>query len=300
MQTVLFPGFVKDVKNVDSAVGAVAIPYVMYGEGPPLLLLHGFPQTHAMWHKVAPLLATRFTVIATDLRGYGDASKPAPQDGLGVYSKRAMAQDQWQLMRSLGFNNFAILAHDRGARVAHRLALDYPADVTCMMLLDIAPTLSMYERTNTTFASVYWHWFFLIQKAPLPETLINADPEFMLRQFMGGRHAGMSAFAPEAWAEYLRVAKDPMAIRAMCEDYRAAASIDLEHDKFDRDATNLLRMPVRVLWGEFGGLNKSLDPLDHWKDYAANLTGRPLPCGHYIAEELPTELLTEAFQFFPA
>ena len=296
MQTTLFPGFERGAAKVSSEVGELTIPYVRGGKGPPLLLLHGFPQTHAMWHKVAPALVERFTVIASDLRGYGDASKP--RSATQTYSKRAMANDQLQLMRSLGYEYFNVLAHDRGARVAHRLGLDHSDSLQKIMLLDIAPTLSMYAHTNQKFATVYWHWFFLIQKEPLPETLINNDPEFMLRNFMGGRHAGMQAFAPEAWAEYLRVARTPDAIHAMCEDYRAAATIDLEHDSEDQRSGNVLRCPLKVLWGAFSGLSKCLDPLDHWKNYAISLEGKVLPCGHYIAEERPELLAQEVFAFF--
>jgi haloacetate dehalogenase len=209
-----------------------------------------------------------------------------------------MAADQAQLMRGLGYQRFGVLAHDRGARVAHRLALDHPNAVDRMMALDIAPTLSMYEQTDLTFATVYWHWFFLIQKAPLPETLINADPEFMLRSFMGGRHAGMQAFDPAAWAEYVRVAHNPAAIHAMCQDYRASVSVDLEHDRADQERGHRLQIPVSVLWGEFGGLARSLEPLDRWKDYASDLRGCALPCGHYIAEEQPDLLIQEALEFF--
>jgi haloacetate dehalogenase len=262
MQTELFPSFQRDVVRVQSEDGPIDIPYVVGGNGPPLLLLHGFPQTHAMWHKVAPVLAQSFTVVATD------------------------------------HDRFSILGHDRGARVGHRLALDHPQAVERYMALDIAPTLSMYENTDLTFATVYWHWFFLIQKAPLPETLIGADPEFMLRSFMGGRHAGMQAFAPTAWAEYVRVANDPAAVHAMCQDYRASVSEDLEHDRADRARGHHLQIPVSVLWGEFGGLARCFEPLERWKDYASNLRGRALPCGHYIAEEQPDLLVREALDFF--
>lgn len=299
MQAVdLFSGFESAIMVVPAQHGIIEIPYVTAGTGPPLLLLHGFPQTRAMWHKVAPRLAERFTVVATDLRGYGDASKPVSDSGHELYSKRSMAADQLDVMNRLGHERFRILAHDRGARVAHRLALDYPDVVERMMLLDIAPTLSMYEQADMTFGLTYWHWFFLVQKAPLPETLIGAGPEFMLRQFMGGRHAGLGPFSPGAWAEYLRVARDPAAIHAMCEDYRAAATIDLEHDRRDRQAGRLLEMPLRVLWGEFGGLNRCFRPLEHWAAFSRYSNGKALPCGHYIAEEMPEMLIQEAIRFF--
>lgn len=294
----LFPGFERNRVTVLSDNGEITIPYVVGGQGPALLLLHGFPQTHAMWHKVAPALAQHFTVVASDLRGYGEASKSKASSALNPYNKRAMANDQLQLMQQLGHTRFSILAHDRGARVAHRLALDHPDSVEKLMLLDIAPTLSMYENTDLTFATVYWHWFFLIQKSPLPETLISNDPEFMLRSFMGGRHAGMQAFAPEAWEEYLRAARNPEVVHAMCEDYRAAATIDLEHDRADRERGHKLRTPVRVLWGEYGGLNKCFNPLEHWRQFADRVDGRALPCGHYIAEEEPEMLIQETVEFF--
>ncbi len=211
-------------RQASAAPAGVEIPCVIGGSGPPLLLLHGFPQTRAIWHKVAPALAKRFTVVASDLRGYGDAGKPATDPLHASYSKRAMAADQVGLMRSLGFERFGLVGHDRGGRVAHRLAVDHPDAVERVAVLDICPTLAMYEQTDLAFARAYWHWFFLIQPAPLPETMINADPEFFLTRFMGGRSAGLRPFEPPAWAEYLRCARDPETVRAMCEDYRAAVS----------------------------------------------------------------------------
>jgi haloacetate dehalogenase len=294
----LFPDFEGGIARVKCDDGEVSIPYVTAGKGPPLLLLHGFPQTRAMWHKVAPTLAQHFTVVATDLRGYGDASRPPSDSSHMPYSKRAMAADQYALMQQLGHQRFSVLGHDRGARVAHRLALDYAGAVERIMVLDVAPTLSMYEQTDLTFGMRYWHWFFLVQKEPLPETLISADPEFMMRQFMGGRHAGLQAFAPAAWQEYVRVARQPDAIHAMCEDYRAAATIDLEHDRIDRAAGHIVQAPLRVLWGEFGGLHQCFDPLEHWLAAARDVDGRALACGHYIAEEMPEALVQQAMDFF--
>ena len=217
------------------------------GSGPPLLLLHGHPQTSAMWHRVAPRLASRFTVVSTDLRGYGDSERVPPDADHAAYGKRTMALDALGLMRTLGFERFAVCAHDRGARVAHRLALDHPGAVARMMLLDIAPTLAMYEGTSDAFARAYWHWFFLIQPAPLPERLIEADPVAYLRDVMGRRHAGLAAFAPEALAEYERCICMPGSAAAICEDYRASATIDLEHDRADRAAGRRLAMPLRVI-----------------------------------------------------
>ena len=294
----LYKGFSSGVVVAKNDTCAVDIPYVTAGTGPPLLLLHGAPQTKVMWHRVAPTLAERFTVVATDLRGYGDASKPDGGPRHENYSKRAMAADQLAVMRELGHSRFLLAGHDRGGRVAHRLALDHPQAVSKLMVLDIAPTLSMFEQTDMNFATAYWHWFFYQQKAPLPETLVGADPEFMLKTFMGGRHAGLSAFDATAWSEYLRCAQNPATLHAMCEDYRAAASIDLEHDRVDRSAKAVLQMPVRVLWGEFGVLNRCFKPLDHWRTFARNVSGGLLPCGHYIAEEVPELLLAQCFEFF--
>ena len=220
------------------------------GAGPPLLLLHGHPQTHMIWHRVAATLANHFTVIATDLRGYGASGKP-PSDAQHVpYSKRAMAADQVAVMRHFGFEHFHVCAHDRGARVAHRLALDHPDAVERMMLLDIAPTLAMYEKTDRAFATAYFHWFFLIQPEPLPETLVGAHTDAYIERVMGNRSAGLAPFAPEALAAYRAALAQPGAVHAMCEDYRASATIDLEHDRADLERGNKVACPLRVLWGE--------------------------------------------------
>ena len=256
----LFPGF----SNGIAKAGAIQIPYIMAGSGPPLLLLHGHPQTHAIWHKIAPALAQSFTVIASDLRGYGDASKPAGLPDHSNYSKREMAGDQLALMQGLGFERFSLVGHDRGGRVGHRLAMDHPHALESMMLLDISPTLAMYEQTSMEFARAYWHWFFLIQPAPLPERLIGADPEFYLREYMGKRSAGMRPFAPEAWAEYLRAMSDPACVHAMCEDYRAAATIDLEHDRADRDAGKKANVSVARVVGQARNHREVLRSLKDW------------------------------------
>ena len=262
------------------------------GEGPPLLLLHGHPQTHVIWHKVADQLAENFTVVAADLRGYGDSDKPVVSEASASYSKRIMARDQLMLMQSFGFAQFSVLAHDRGARVAHRLALDHPDAVTRMILLDIAPTLAMYTQANEEFARAYWHWFFLIRPTPLPETLIEADPENYLRTVMGNRSAGMGPFTDDAFSEYLRCLKLPGAAIAICEDYRASAGLDLEHDQADIDAGNKLNCPLLVLWGEKGTVGRCFSPLHEWQKVALNVDGNALASGHYIAEEVP-ELLLE-------
>ena len=266
--------------------------------GAPLLLLHGHPQSHVMWHRVAPDLAKRFTVVMMDLRGYGDSGRPEGGEGHAAYSKREMALDAMAVMHAQGFAQFQVLAHDRGARVAHRLAADHPQAVQRLLLLDIAPTLAMYEHTSRAFATAYWHWFFLIQPQPLPEALIESDPVSYLRSVMGKRHAGLDAFAPEALAEYERCIQTKGSARGICEDYRASASIDLDHDRADVAAGNKLAMPMKVLWGEHGVVGHNFDVLALWRERATNVTGHALPCGHYIAEESPDLLLAQAQDFF--
>ena len=266
---------------------------------PPLLLLHGHPQTHVIWHKVEPTLSQHFSIVAADLRGYGDSDKPASNASVNhaPYSKREMAKDMAQLMQSLGFTRFKVLAHDRGARVAHRMLVDHPNNVERAALLDIAPTLAMYEQTTMDFAKAYWHWFFLIQREPLPETMIKADPEFFIEKMMGNRHAGLSAFTPDALAEYRRCVHLPGIAHAICEDYRAAATIDLDHDRADREAGVKVKQPLQVLWGENGVIGKCFDTLAEWHRVALNVRGSAAPCGHYIPEEAPEALLTAALPF---
>jgi haloacetate dehalogenase len=268
------------------------------GRGEPLLLVHGHPQTHAMWHRVAPRLAREFTVVLMDLRGYGDSGRPEAGEGSANYTKREMALDALAVMRACGFDRFQVLAHDRGARVAHRLAADHPEAVERVMLLDIAPTLAMYERTTEAFARAYWHWFFLIQPPPLPEALIESDPARYVRSVMGKRHAGLAAFAPEALAEYERCAAIAGTAQAICADYRASAGIDLTHDREDIAAGRKLAQPLRVLWGGHGVVGQCFDVLALWRERATQVTGAALPCGHYIAEEAPELLLGQAISFF--
>ena len=275
----------------------IRIAATVGGAGPPLLLLHGHPQTHAIWHRVAPALAREHTVIAADLRGYGDSSKPEGEADHANYSKRTMAQDQVALMRALGFERFDVLAHDRGARVAHRMGVDHPHAVWRLVLLDIAPTLSMYEQTSDTFARSYWHWFFLIQPSPLPERLIQADPARYIVDVMGRRNAGLAPFDPRALAEYQRCIALPGTAHGLCEDYRAAASIDLDHDRADRDQKRRLSMPTMVLWGAEGVVNRCFKPLEDWARVADDVRGHPLPCGHYIPEEAPELLLEHVLPF---
>ena len=265
---------------------------------PALLLLHGHPQTHSMWHRVAPQLAGHFNVVLMDLRGYGDSDRPSSDAQHTPYSKRCMAQDALHVMQHFGFAQFNVLAHDRGARVAHRLAADHPDAIQRMMLLDIAPTLAMYEHTSRAFATAYWHWFFLIQPPPLPEALIEGDPVRYIRSVMGKRHAGLAAFAPEAMQEYERCIQIPGSALSLCEDYRASAGIDLEHDRSDIGQGKKLTQPLRILWGEHGAVGANFDVLQLWQERAHQVSGRALPCGHYIAEEAPGELLAEALAFF--
>jgi haloacetate dehalogenase len=288
----LFPGF--EPRRLRTTGAEIAL--VVGGSGPPLLLLHGYPQTHHMWHKIGPRLAERFTVVCPDLRGYGDSSKPEGGAKHVNYSKRAMAQDQVDVMRHLGFKRFAVVGHDRGARVAHRLALDHPQCVERMAVLDICPTRIMYGKTDKAFATAYYHWFFLIQPFDLPERLIGADPVYYLRKKLGGWGlAGLSIFDPSALAEYERCFSEPPTIHATCEDYRAAATIDLEHDA--GDATARVTCPLLVLWGENGVVNHLFDPIADWSGVATNVQGRGLQSGHYLAEEAPDATLTEMLSF---
>jgi haloacetate dehalogenase len=279
------------------AVNGTEIACRIAGQGEPLLLLHGHPQTQAIWHKVAPYLTSQFTVVLADLRGYGDSGKPEPDAEHLNYSKREMAKDQFELMAALGFNQFSVVAHDRGARVAHRLALDHPQAVKRLVLMDIAPTLSMYRQTTETFARAYWHWFFLIRPAPLPEALIKADPDLYLRSVMGSRSAGMQPFTKEAYADYLRCLQLDGTARGICEDYRASAGIDLQHDEVDLNAGRKVKCPLLILWGEQGTVGKCFAPLTEWEKVAENVQGGALPCGHYIAEEQPELLLEKILPF---
>jgi haloacetate dehalogenase len=288
----LFPGF----RMLDVSTSGTTIRLRTGGSGPPLLLLHGYPQTHALWHKVAPRLAGRFTVVAADLRGYGDSGKPETTTDHAPYSKRAMAQDMAEVMTALGHETFYLAGHDRGARVSHRLALDHADRVRKLAVLDIAPTREMYRDTTDLFARLYWHWFFLITPAPFPERMIGSDPDAYWLKKCGTGSAGLSPFTQEALAEYLRCFRDPATIHASCEDYRAAATIDIAHD--DADGDRKLACPLLVLWGQNGVIEKCFDALALWRERASDVRGHALPGGHYLAEECPDLVADELERFF--
>jgi len=291
----MFQGFA--TRRLPGADG-LAINAVIGGSGPPLLLLHGYPQTHVMWHKVAPALAQHFTVVASDLRGYGDSDKPASDAAHSVYSKRSTAKDQVAAMRSLGYERFSVAGHDRGGRVAHRMALDHPGAVERIAVLDIAPTREMFKPTTFEFAMAYYHWYFLAQPFDYPERLIGADPEYYVREKMRAWSRGLAEeiFTPEALGEYIRCFKDPRTIHASCEDYRAAATIDIEHD--DADAGKKVEAPLLALWGSKGVVHRLFDPIALWNQRARDVRGEALPSGHYLAEEVPEPTAERLLAFF--
>src|SRR6266852_2168766 len=277
-----FPGF----KQLTTKTSGATIHSVTAGSGPPLLLLHGYPQTHIEWRRIAPQLSRKFTVVAADLRGYGDSSVPADGENHFGYSKRAMAQDHVEVMASLGFQKFSVVGHDRGGRVAHRMALDHADRVTKLAILDIIPTYKFFHSVTNELATVNFHWWFVIQKEPLPETLLGNSSEAWLKSRFDRMPA--SALGSDAFAEYLRCFRRPESIHASCEDYRAGASIDLIHDAADLD--HKISCPVLALWGERGAWPKLYNVLDTWKERASDVTGKQMPSGHFIAEEKP-ELL---------
>ena len=287
--TEFFPGF----KTLTKKTSGATINFVTAGTGPPLLLLHGYPETHVMWRKVAPQLARKFTVVAADLRGYGDSSKPAGGKDHIAYSKRAMALDHVEVMESLGFQKFLVVGHDRGGRVAHRMALDHPDSVQKLVVLDIVPTYKIFHTVTKELATSNFHWFFLIQPEPLPETMISNSAEFWLKSRFNALPA--DAISKEAFADYLRTFRTPETIHATCEDYRAGASIDLTHD--DADLQRKISCPVLALWAEKGAMHRQYNVLDTWKERASNVAGKPLPSSHFIAEEIPEMLLSELGNF---
>jgi haloacetate dehalogenase len=280
----MFEGF--EQQQIEAS-GGVTINLVKAGHGPPLLLLHGYPQTHVMWHKIAPRLAQDFTVVAPDLRGYGDSGKPQGDPDHLNYSKRVMAQDQVDVMQRLGFDSFLLVGHDRGARVSHRLTKDHPQRVRKLATLDIIPTHRMFQIVDKEMATNTYHWFFLIQPYDFPERVIGADADYFIRSRFERVKDAARVFPPEAIEEYVRCFNHPAAIHGACEDYRAGASIDLVHDEADLDQK--ITCPHLALWSETGYVGRTQDVLGVWRDYSTNVHGKSLPCGHYIAEEMPDE-----------
>jgi haloacetate dehalogenase len=290
-----FPGF--SLEHIEVTDGPMRLR--RGGSGPPLLLLHGNPQTHAMWNAVAPELAKQFTVICPDLRGYGGSLKPPATDDHAPYAKKAMARDMAEVMAHFGHTRFLVGSHDRGARVAHRLAIDYPDRVEKLAVLDIVPTIEHFERADMAFAMGYYHWFWFAQPHPFPEVLIDAAPEtwFRAHTSRGGRSPDF--FHADAFADYLACARNPEMIRGMCEDYRAAASIDLDHDRASRAEGAKIQCPVLVLWGSKGAIGRWYDPLAIWRQYCAvEVSGSAVNSGHYLAEETPAEVLAHFRAFF--
>jgi haloacetate dehalogenase len=286
----LFPGFA--LRRVRTSGAQINLR--VGGEGPPVLLLHGYPQTHAMWHKVAPALARDYTVVCADLRGYGDSSKPKGVPGHANYSKRAMALDMVEAMEKLGFVKFHLVGHDRGGRVAHRMARDHGRRVQTLTVLDISPTLKVFQSVNRSLAKAFYHWFFLIQEAPLPERLLQGNESFYVLGRLGRGASKLKHFDKRAVTEYVRCFKDPRTIHASCEDYRAAATIDLVHD---RKSKSKVAMPVLALWARQSPVGALFDCLADWREVATNVRGRALQCGHFIPEEKPKELLDELRRF---
>ena len=288
----MFEGFTQT--QIETSGARINLRYA--GSGPPLLLLHGNPLTHVMWHKIAPRLAQDFTVVATDLRGYGDSSKPDGGPDHSGYSFRAMGQDQAEVMTALGFREYYVCGHDRGARVAHRMALDYPERVRKVAFLDIVPTHHLLNNIKKTWAVDSYHWFFMAQPYDYPEQMLMAyGLERYIRRKLDKKGVGMSGFTPEALAEYIRCCT-PENIHAVCEDYRAAVSIDLVHDEADLRRT--LAIPIRVLWGERSHVNRSYQPIEAWLERGTDVRGNMLPCGHYPAEQSPDETYQELRAFF--
>jgi len=295
-----FAGFKREQIKTSGAT----INVVHGGKGSPVLLMHGIPETHLLWRKVAPVLAQNFTLVITDLRGYGDSSKPPGGADHFGYSKRAMAQDQVEVMQHLGFPKFAVVGHDRGGRVAHRMALDHAERVTRLAILDIVPTYKCYQTVNQDFATVFFHWFLLVQPPPFPETMLGNSAELFLKYMLfrlGGEalREGLPEWVDQpAYNEYLRCFRDPAAIRALCEDYRAAASIDLAHDK--EDLNRKIECPFLVLWSEKGPFHRMYDVLQTWKERSSQVSGKALPTGHFLPEQVPDQLIAELKPFLGA
>ena len=273
----------------------IKMRFAIGGKGPALMLVHGHPHTHIIWRKVAPLLAQKYTVVLPDLRGYGDTDKPESTPDHRPYRKKEMAKDLISLMKLLNRPTFAFVGHDRGARVGHRLALDYPESLTKAVFVDIAPTATMYALTNKEFATKYFWWFFLIQPEPFPEKLIGFDPDYFLHHHIDGQIKIKGCVEDKAFNEYLRCYKDPRTIHAICEDYRAAATIDLDDDK--EDADKKIQCPLYLLWGARGTVGKLYDVVGTWKEKAVTVSGEALDCGHSPEEECPSGFLEKVLAF---
>jgi len=287
-----------EFESLQLDVGPVQIHARTAGSGPPLLLLHGYPESSLMWRDVAPSLAEKFTVVASDLRGYGNSSTPPDDELHETYSKRAMAADQVKVMELLGHDQFMVAGHDRGGRVAHRLALDFPTRIKRLAVLDIIPTLHMFENVDREMAQSYFHWFFLIQGNGVPEQLINADPQAWIASRFSGRLLGENLIDPDAITEYTNTFRNPAHVAATCADYRAAASIDLDHDRADRAAKNRITAPLLVMWGQSSYVGRNFDSVEVWERFADQVTGIQSPSDHYIPEEAPSftaEVLSEFF-----
>lgn len=292
----MFEGFAR--KRIATSGAEIAL--VQAGSGSPLLLVHGYPQSHVMWHKVAPRLAERFTVVVPDLRGYGASSKPATDDEHLPYSKRAMARDLVEVMTALGFERFDIAGHDRGARVTYRLALDYPDRMRRAAVLDIIPTLEQFERMDRNGARRAYHWYFLAQPAPFPETLIGKDPDYFLEHSLESWCGTPGAFTPEALAAYREAFRDPAVIHATCEDYRAGIGCDCAFDEADRAAGHKITAPLLALWGAPARSSRASRMLDIWRAWATDVRGQAIDCGHFIPEEAPESLTAQLLAFFGA
>jgi haloacetate dehalogenase len=291
----MFEGF----KRSEIKTSGARIVTVTGGSGPPLLLMHGNPFNHLSWQKIAPRLATEFTVVATDLRGYGDSEKPPGGPKHINYSFRAMAQDQVEVMAALGFERFYAAGHDRGARVLHRMCLDHPQKVARAAIIDIVPQHYLYANISKAWATFSWHWFFNIQPYDLPEKMMGADPDWFIKKKLAKSEAGLSFFDPAALADFMRCFRNPETIHAICEDYRAGASIDLEMDEADVQAGRKIDRPLLLLWGATGGVGRNQKSMEIWPRYASDIrAGKALPSGHYVQEEAPEETYTELRAFF--
>jgi haloacetate dehalogenase len=288
----VFDGF----ETIDIATSGTTIHGVRGGQGPPVLLLHGIPETHLMWHRVAPRLAERFTVVATDLRGFGDSGRPPSASDHAPYSMREIARDQLEVMHTLGYDRFSVVGHDRGARCAYRLALDHPRAVSRVAVLDIVPTADAFRRADRDFALQFWVWSFLAAPEPVPEALIIQAPAVLVDHMLEAWSDVRDAFPPDVRAEYIAKFSAPEAIHAICEEYRAAATLDVQHDEADRGRRSIA-CPVLVLWSHTGAIARRYRPLEVWRAWADDVRGGPVPVGHFLPEEAPDETARQILEF---